>query len=60
MHNFLADLERWADGRFVDACRELLDQYDVRVNILGQRYLLPLDVQEAVKEIEDLTAGHSS
>lgn len=34
---------------------ELLDRYSVRINILGKTSLLPLDVQQSVREMEDLT-----
>lgn len=39
--------------------RELLDRYEVRVNIVGNVELLPLDVQESVREMEQLTKHNS-
>lgn len=39
---------------------ELLDTYDVRVNVLGRRELLPEDVRGAIEEVEELTKGHES
>ncbi|KZT61547.1 Di-trans-poly-cis-decaprenylcistransferase [Calocera cornea HHB12733] len=35
---------------------QLLEQYGVRLNVIGERSLLPLDVQEIAKQVEDMTA----
>ncbi len=39
---------------------QLLQAYDVKVNVLGRTDLLPQDVQKAVRELEELTAGHTT
>lgn len=39
--------------RFV--CSELLDEYGVRLNVLGRTELLPERVQQAVKKAEEMT-----
>ena len=36
-----------------------MDQYGVRLNVLGKRELLPPSVQAAVREAEELTAKNS-
>ncbi|CED85630.1 dehydrodolichyl diphosphate synthetase [Phaffia rhodozyma] len=50
-----------ARGRFRELAEkgELLDRYSVRVNILGKTSLLPTDVQQSVKEMQDLTRHNS-
>lgn len=39
----------------VHFCRDLLDRYGVRLNVLGKRHLLPPSVQEAVRKAEEMT-----
>lgn len=36
-------------------CSDLLDQYGVRLNVLGKKSLLPVSVQNAVEKAENLT-----
>ncbi|KAG8963464.1 RNA helicase [Tulasnella sp. 408] len=38
---------------------ELLDRNGVRVNIIGRREMLPHDVQEVAKRVEDMTRHHT-
>ncbi len=35
---------------------DLLDQYGVRLNVLGKREMLPPSVRAAIKKAEDMTA----
>ena len=35
---------------------DLLDQYGVRLNVLGQKERLPPSVRQAIKKAEDMTA----
>ncbi|KAG7562893.1 hypothetical protein FFLO_01722 [Filobasidium floriforme] len=39
---------------------ELLHRYDVRVNVLGRRSLLPLEIQQSMQELEESTSSHRS
>jgi undecaprenyl diphosphate synthase len=43
---------------FMGAKRQLLDEYGVRLNILGKTELLPPTVQAAVKKAEDMTRNN--
>jgi undecaprenyl pyrophosphate synthase len=36
-----------------------LEQFDVKVNFLGQLDLLPEDVRQAVEELAELTKDHT-
>jgi ditrans,polycis-polyprenyl diphosphate synthase len=36
-------------------CSDLLDEYGVRLNVLGKTSLLPLSVQRAIERAEHLT-----
>ncbi|KAF8323210.1 dehydrodolichyl diphosphate synthetase [Clavulina sp. PMI_390] len=49
-----------AKTKLKDICQEgeLLSQYSVRLNVIGRRELLPEDVQEAIRECEDLTRNN--
>jgi len=37
---------------------EVLDRHQIRVNIVGRRELLPLDVQETARKVEAMTSHH--
>ncbi|KZP01177.1 Di-trans-poly-cis-decaprenylcistransferase [Calocera viscosa TUFC12733] len=37
---------------------QLLDQYGVRLNVIGERSMLPKDVQEIAQAVEDMTANN--
>lgn len=39
----------------IPRCRSLLDQYGVRLNIVGRKDMLPEDVQVAARQVEDMT-----
>jgi len=51
-----------ARAKLLELCKhgDLLQQYDVRLNVLGDAALLPPDVQQAVSLAEDLTKNHKS
>lgn len=36
-------------------CRDLLDEYGVKLRVLGKTHMLPADVQEAVRKAEYMT-----
>ncbi len=39
--------------------RDLLEEYGVRLNVLGKRELLPGSVQEAIQRAENMTRAHN-
>jgi len=50
-----------AETKLVELCEhgDLLDEYGVRLNILGRKELLPERVQDAVRRAEDMTKHNS-
>ncbi|WVQ83107.1 di-trans,poly-cis-decaprenylcistransferase [Cryptococcus sp. DSM 104549] len=55
-------LMKLAKQRLSELCQhgELLEEYGVKVKFVGQIGLLPLDVQQAVREMEEMTAGNKN
>ena len=39
--------------------RDLLQQHGIRLRCVGRREMLPLDLQKAIGQMEDLTKGHT-
>jgi ditrans,polycis-polyprenyl diphosphate synthase len=38
--------------------RDLLDQYGVRLNVIGRKDMLPPDLQQVIQQAEDMTRHH--
>ncbi|KAK8858626.1 di-trans,poly-cis-decaprenylcistransferase [Kwoniella newhampshirensis] len=55
-------LMKLAKQRLTELCKhgELLEEYGVKIRFVGQVGLLPRDVQQAVREMEEMTAGHKN
>ncbi|KAF7796476.1 hypothetical protein EIP86_007653 [Pleurotus ostreatoroseus] len=53
-------LMQLAEEKLVEIAQhgDLLDQYGVRLNVLGQKERLPASVRDAIKRAEDMTAGN--
>ncbi|WWD18517.1 di-trans,poly-cis-decaprenylcistransferase [Kwoniella shandongensis] len=55
-------LMKLAKQRLTELCKhgDLLEEYGVKIRFIGQVALLPPDVQEAVREMEEMTANHKN
>ncbi|WWC88724.1 di-trans,poly-cis-decaprenylcistransferase [Kwoniella dendrophila CBS 6074] len=60
--NEVSALMRLAKDRLSELCQhgELLEEYGVQIKFIGQTSLFPPDVQQAIKEMEEMTAGHTN
>ncbi|WRT67835.1 di-trans,poly-cis-decaprenylcistransferase [Kwoniella shivajii] len=60
--NEVSALMRLAKDRLAELCQhgELLEEYGVKIRFIGQTSLFPMDVQEAIKEMEEMTSHHKN
>ncbi|WVQ65838.1 di-trans,poly-cis-decaprenylcistransferase [Kwoniella botswanensis] len=60
--NEVSALMRLAKDRLAELCQHgaLLEEYGVQIKFIGQISLFPPDVQQAIKEMEEMTAGHKN
>nr|XP_019012704.1 di-trans,poly-cis-decaprenylcistransferase [Kwoniella pini CBS 10737]OCF51485.1 di-trans,poly-cis-decaprenylcistransferase [Kwoniella pini CBS 10737] len=58
----VSTLMRLAKDRLTELCQhgELLEEYGVKIKFIGQISLFPLDVQEAIKDMEEMTKNHKN
>ena len=53
------DLKANASIPDIFTCSALLEEYGVRLNVLGKKSLLPLDLQKIVAEAENMTRNNN-
>ncbi|WWC62522.1 di-trans,poly-cis-decaprenylcistransferase [Kwoniella dejecticola CBS 10117] len=60
--NEVSALMRLAKDRLAELCQhgELLEEYGVKIKFIGQISLFPPDVQQAVREMEEMTKHHKN